>query len=108
MGGGSSGGLRGSGGGGGSRGAPSPEAMPKVLDPLLTTPQVRQHAAATLPGARVRRLVFWRYLLIWHRPIDTHSADGGQRTTCWETLHPPPSPPSLSPHRAPRPPPRPP
>ena len=62
---------------------PSPsshETMPKVLDPPLTTRQVRQHAAAALPGARVRRLVFWRYLLIWQRPIETHTADGGPRT----------------------------
>jgi hypothetical protein len=54
--------------------------MPKVLDPPLTTRQVRQHAAATLPGTRVRRLVFWRYLLTWQRPIGTHTADSGQLT----------------------------
>lgn len=45
------------------------EAMPKVLDPPLTTRQARAIAAATLPGARVRRLVFWRYLLLWRRPV---------------------------------------
>jgi ubiquinone/menaquinone biosynthesis C-methylase UbiE len=72
--------LRASGRGGWYRLAPSHETMPKVLDPPLTTRQVRQHAAATLPGARVRRLVFWRYLLIWQRPIETHIADSGQRT----------------------------
>jgi hypothetical protein len=49
--------------------------MPKVLDPRLTTREVRQHATTTLPGARVRRLVFWRYLLLWKRPAETHSAD---------------------------------
>jgi SAM-dependent methyltransferase len=54
---------------------PSHEVMPKVLDPPLTTRQVRQHAAAVLPGARVRRLLFWRYLLTWHRPIEAHAAD---------------------------------
>jgi SAM-dependent methyltransferase len=42
--------------------------MPVVLDPPLTTREVRQHAAAVLPGARVRRLVFWRYFLTWRRP----------------------------------------
>jgi len=25
-------------------------------------------AAAVLPGARVRRLLFWRYLLTWTKP----------------------------------------
>jgi SAM-dependent methyltransferase len=72
--------LRASGRGGWYRLEPSHEAMPKVLDPPLTTRQVRQHAAATLPGARVRQLVFWRYLLIWQRPIETHTAGSGQRT----------------------------
>jgi hypothetical protein len=42
--------------------------MPMVLDPPLTTRRVRQHAAVVLPGVRVRRLVFWRYLLVWQRP----------------------------------------
>jgi SAM-dependent methyltransferase len=42
--------------------------MPVVLEPALTTRQVRQQAAAVLPGARVRRLVFWRYFLIWRKP----------------------------------------
>jgi len=55
---------------------PSHETMPKVLDPPLTTRQVRQHATAALPGARVRRLVFWGYLLLWHRLIE---GTGGHR-----------------------------
>ncbi|PRX43389.1 methyltransferase family protein [Prauserella shujinwangii] len=46
----------------------SHDAMPVVLDPPLTTRQVRARAAAILPGARVRRLLFWRYLLVWHKP----------------------------------------
>lgn len=45
--------------------------MPVVLDPSLTTRQVRQQATALLPGAHVRRLVFWRYLLLWQKPIET-------------------------------------
>jgi hypothetical protein len=45
-------------------------AMPVVMDPPLTTREVGDQAAAVLPGARVRRLVFWRYLLIWQKPID--------------------------------------
>ncbi|WP_231994090.1 bifunctional 2-polyprenyl-6-hydroxyphenol methylase/3-demethylubiquinol 3-O-methyltransferase UbiG [Mycobacterium sp. 852002-50816_SCH5313054-b] len=44
------------------------DAMPKVFEPPLTTRQAREIAAATLPGARVRRLLFWRYLLLWRRP----------------------------------------
>ncbi|HEX4064248.1 MAG TPA: class I SAM-dependent methyltransferase [Streptosporangiaceae bacterium] len=61
-------GLRASGHGGWYRLEPGRELMPTVLDPPLTTHQVRQHATAALPGAQVRRLVFWRYLLLWHRP----------------------------------------
>ena len=43
-------------------------SMPVVTDPPLTTREVADLAAA-LPGARVRRLLFWRYLLIWRKPI---------------------------------------
>lgn len=60
-------GLRGAGHGGWYALPPGREAMPKVLDPPLTTRQVRQHAATVLPGSRVRRLIYWRYLLVWHR-----------------------------------------
>ncbi len=44
------------------------DAMPMVLDPPLTTREVAAQAATLLPGARVRRLIFWRYLLVWHKP----------------------------------------
>lgn len=47
---------------------PGREEMPVHLRPLLTTGQVRQQAAAILPGVRVRRLLFWRYLLSWEKP----------------------------------------
>ena len=47
---------------------PTNEAMPKVFDPPLTTRQAREVAARTLPRVRVRRLLFWRYLLLWRRP----------------------------------------
>ena len=50
---------------------PSHAIMPVVLDPSLTTRQVRQQASALLPGAHVRRLVFWRYFLLWQKPIET-------------------------------------
>ena len=43
--------------------------MPVVLDPALTTGQVRQQASDLLPGAQVRRLVFWRYFLLWRKPV---------------------------------------
>lgn len=49
----------------------SHQAMPVVLDPPLTTRQVRQQAAAILPGVRVRRLVYWRYSLVWRKPADS-------------------------------------
>ncbi len=44
-------------------------AMPVVGNPPLTTSQVAEMASAVLPGARVRRLLFWRYLLIWRKPL---------------------------------------
>jgi hypothetical protein len=37
----------------------------------LTTHQVRRQASALLPGAQVRRLLFWRYLLLWRKPVDS-------------------------------------
>lgn len=39
-----------------------------VRDPALTTREVRVRARAVLPGVRVRRLLFWRYSLVWRRP----------------------------------------
>jgi SAM-dependent methyltransferase len=60
--------LRAAGRGGWYERPPSRAAMPMVLDPPLTTRQVREVAAAILPGARVRRLAYWRYLLLWRRP----------------------------------------
>ncbi|RBY78666.1 class I SAM-dependent methyltransferase [Blastococcus sp. TF02-09] len=43
------------------------DAMP-VQDGELTTRQVRAEAGAVLPGVRVRRLLFFRYLLVWQKP----------------------------------------
>jgi SAM-dependent methyltransferase len=42
--------------------------MPVVMDPPLGTREVADQAGAVLPGVRVRRLVFWRYLLRWDKP----------------------------------------
>lgn len=50
---------------------PDHAVMPVVLDPSLTTRQVRQQASALLPGARVRRLIFWHYFLLWQKPTKT-------------------------------------
>jgi SAM-dependent methyltransferase len=47
---------------------PSHAIMPMVLSPPLTTREVREQAFTLLPGATVRRLVFWRYFLLWHKP----------------------------------------
>jgi ubiquinone/menaquinone biosynthesis C-methylase UbiE len=61
--------LRKTGHGGWYRLEPTHETMPKVVDPPLTTRQARE-VAVMLPGARVRRLLFWRYLVLWRRPIE--------------------------------------
>ncbi len=47
---------------------PAHATMPVVMDPSLTTREVARQAAVVLPGVRVRRLLFWRYLLIWQKP----------------------------------------
>jgi SAM-dependent methyltransferase len=48
---------------------PSVAVMP-MADAVLTTRQVRAEAEAALPGARVRRLLLWRYLLTWRKPLE--------------------------------------
>ncbi|CAJ62283.1 MULTISPECIES: class I SAM-dependent methyltransferase [Frankia] len=48
---------------------PAHASMPVVMNPPLTTREAARQAAAVLPGVRVRRLLFWRYLLIWQKPI---------------------------------------
>jgi SAM-dependent methyltransferase len=48
----------------------TPAAMPIVRDPPLTTREVADQAGAVLPGVRVRRLLFWRYLLRWQKPVE--------------------------------------
>jgi hypothetical protein len=48
---------------------PDRSSMPVVMNPPLTTREVAGVAAALLPGVQVRRLLFWRYLLIWRKPI---------------------------------------
>jgi SAM-dependent methyltransferase len=48
---------------------PDRSSMPVAMNPPLTTREVADQAAALLPGVQVRRLLFWRYLLIWRKPI---------------------------------------
>jgi SAM-dependent methyltransferase len=60
--------LRASGGRGWYGLEPGRGDMPVHLRPALTTRQVRQEAADVLPGVKVRRLLFWRYLLTWEKP----------------------------------------
>jgi SAM-dependent methyltransferase len=62
--------LRAIGGGSWYRPESTGEMMPKVFNPPLTTRQAREVAAAALPGTQVRRLLFWRYLLLWRRPTE--------------------------------------
>lgn len=37
-------------------------------DAYLTLAEIRRACAGILPGARVRRHLFWRYSLVWHKP----------------------------------------
>ncbi|MTE20337.1 methyltransferase domain-containing protein [Streptomyces sp. TRM43335] len=41
-----------------------------VKRPETTLAEIRREAAALLPGATLRRLLFWRYLLVYRRPSD--------------------------------------
>jgi SAM-dependent methyltransferase len=61
--------VRSAGSGGWCALEPGREEMP-VESGSLTTGQVRRQAAALLPGVRVRRLLFWRYFLLWRKPED--------------------------------------
>lgn len=67
------------GGDGGFAKDPRRGSMPVVMDPVLTTRQVAQLAATLLPGVRVRRLIFWRYLLVWHKPPSAGEAQGAAK-----------------------------
>jgi hypothetical protein len=52
----------------GRAGKPHVEDMPVVWPPEATLADIRGAAADLLPGARVRRLLFFRYGLEWSRP----------------------------------------
>ena len=74
--------ARATGRGHGFRREPSHDAMPVVLDPTLTTRAVRATAHSVLPGARVRRLLFWRYLLTWRKPDRSQPVASGRSPPC--------------------------
>ncbi|GAA4893009.1 class I SAM-dependent methyltransferase [Streptomyces coeruleoprunus] len=49
------------------RGAPRQPVRAPVLAPRMPLSAVRREAADLLPGCRVRRLLFWRYLLVYRK-----------------------------------------
>ena len=42
-----------------------------ATDPAMSLGDIRSASRAVLPGAKVRRLLLWRYLLTWRKPADT-------------------------------------
>ncbi|HUR06557.1 MAG TPA: hypothetical protein VM347_28700 [Nonomuraea sp.] len=44
------------------------EAEMVVAKAMTTLPEVKAEAATLLPGALIRRLLFWRYLLVYREP----------------------------------------
>ncbi|MBY0442690.1 MAG: methyltransferase domain-containing protein [Mycobacteriaceae bacterium] len=54
-----------------------------IVDPVLTIRHVRRQAGEVLPGVRIRRLVFWRYLLLWQKPgeVEVQVAKGDSSRT---------------------------
>lgn len=59
---------------------PTHVSMPVVLEAPLTTREVQRLAAAVLPGVQVRRLVFWRYFLLWRKPVEPGTPQHQQST----------------------------
>jgi SAM-dependent methyltransferase len=47
---------------------PSTAPHPPIKNPDLTLPEIRRHAANLLPGARIRRHLYWRYSLVYRNP----------------------------------------
>ncbi|MGP3970393.1 class I SAM-dependent methyltransferase [Streptomyces sp. 6N223] len=47
------------------QGAVAAPVRAPVTAPLMSLPEIRREAAALLPGHRLRRLLFWRYLLVF-------------------------------------------
>lgn len=51
----------------GTGGKPHDAEMPVVMT-APTLPEIRAAAAEIVPGARIRRHLFWRYSLVWRAP----------------------------------------
>ncbi|MEU8781712.1 class I SAM-dependent methyltransferase [Streptomyces sp. NPDC048637] len=51
----------------GLRPAGTAPVKPPVAQPRMPLPRIGQEAAALLPGCRIRRLLFWRYLLVFRK-----------------------------------------
>ncbi|WP_394621819.1 class I SAM-dependent methyltransferase [Lentzea sp. JNUCC 0626] len=51
----------------GTAGKPYDVDMPVVMS-APTLNEIREAAAEILPGARIRRRLFWRYSMVWHAP----------------------------------------
>lgn len=43
-----------------------------IAAPTMSLPQIRRAAAQLLPGCTIRRLLFWRYLLVFREPGTTN------------------------------------
>jgi 2-polyprenyl-3-methyl-5-hydroxy-6-metoxy-1,4-benzoquinol methylase len=53
-----------------NRGRPVPRPVSmtaRTRPPDMTFPEIVRAARTVLPGARLRRRLFWRYTLVWHR-----------------------------------------
>ncbi|RCG15530.1 class I SAM-dependent methyltransferase [Streptomyces diacarni] len=49
--------------------APPPHMTAPTREPLETLEEIRAAAARELPGARIRRRLFWRYTLVYDAPV---------------------------------------
>ena len=52
----------------GHAGKPHAEGMPTQAPETMLT-EIRDVAADQLPGAHLRRRLYWRYSLLWHRGV---------------------------------------
>jgi hypothetical protein len=58
----------------------APAGMSAPVAPATATlRQTRAAARSLLPGARIRRRLFWRYTLVWTAPAAESTRDGSGR-----------------------------
>ncbi|MFJ9408026.1 class I SAM-dependent methyltransferase [Streptomyces sp. NPDC101393] len=57
------------------RGVPAPPMKPPVEAPTVPLAEIRRQAAVLLPGCTVRRLLFWRYLLVFRNEDVRHAGE---------------------------------